>query len=92
MKGMERQKGESWGAYKARRRAVNAAIELHGRGKLAFVSTEVLRLPLLGVDAKVDEQILQGKIRQVTLVTLKNGTQFRVGRTKGVTYRKPVAV
>ena len=93
---------ESFRAYRARRRATNKALKLRLKGRLAYVSTEPVTLPLLGVDAKVDEAVLQGRLADVKLITLpgpiKNrlgqrvgtGQQVRIGRTKGVTFKYPV--
>ena len=87
-----RYRGEDFLAYKARRKAVNAAVKLHLRGELRHTAAHVTpALPLAGVDAAVDQAILGGKLRDVTLVTLKDGKQFRVGRTKGVTHYKGAA-
>lgn len=95
-----RMPGESFKAYRARRLAVNRAIELHLRGRLAFKSSEPVFLPLLGVDPALDEQIRRGNIRDVKLfnppVALPwphgprhpkpAGKQVRIGRTKGETF------
>lgn len=98
----QRMPGENFAAYRKRRATVNRAVRVYLRGRMAHVSTQPVVLPLLGVDAAIDEQILQGKLRDVKLVTPQGALlppfgpkaarppapQFRVGRTKGVTYRK----
>ena len=68
-------------------------LPLRQRGTFAHVSSRVLTLPVIGVDAQIDKLILDGKIRDVTLMTAPDGKQFRVGREKGTTYRhKTVAL
>lgn len=61
--------------------------QLSRRG-LAFISSQIVQLPLAGVDEKIDEAVHRGAFRDVVTVTLRNGNQVRIGRTKGKTYRK----
>lgn len=88
-----RHPGETQEEYRARRKTVNKAVKVVLRGKLAHGSSEVQILPLAGVDVGVDKAIGNGRLRDVKLMTVtrkdKTIRQFRVGRTKGITYRKP---
>lgn len=84
-----RAKDESLAAYRARRRHSAAVIAGNRRGTMSHVSTEPVRLPLAGVDSRVDEAVLRGLYTDLQVVTLKTGEQIRIGRTKGETYRKP---
>lgn len=54
------------------------------------VSCEIVRLPMMpGVDTKPwDDAVARGQIRDAKPLTLANGEVIRVGRTKGVTYRR----
>jgi hypothetical protein len=81
--------GEGFAQYRARRTAINKQIKAYLRGRMVHVSTETAILPPAGVDAQVDRQILEGRLRDVERVIRKDGTVVRVGRTKGVTWRKP---
>jgi hypothetical protein len=75
--------------YQERRRADNEATGLKLSGRWFFISSRPLTLPLSGVDMKVDHAVVNQQIRDVTLITKKNGEQFRVGREKGTSYRHP---
>jgi len=83
---MKRHPDESFKDYQIRRRTVNAATKVALRGKLGFVSSRALVLPLPGVDVKTDHAIVTQQIRNVTVTP---DGKARVGRTKGITYRKP---
>ena len=83
----ERQPGESFKAYRSRHRVVNKAVRLHLKGRLAFVSTQIVTLPPAGLDTSIDRAVIAGQYRDCKLVVLA-GEEKRVGRTKGVTYRR----
>ena len=55
---------------------------------MRFKSCDIVRLPVAGVNAKVDRAVELGQYRELVLVTTPGGEQYRVGRTKGVTYRR----
>ena len=93
--------GEPFKRYKARRAAVNRAIDAHLRGRLAHVSSPPAVLPLLGVDPQADCAILAGQFRDVKMVfspllapAWPHGPrvarvvpkQIRIGRTKGTAF------
>ena len=52
--------------------------------RFLHVSSQIVRLPLLGVNGAVDHEVALGLYRDVVLAG-----EFRLARTKGVTYRKP---
>lgn len=79
--------GESFAAYKIRRAAGNR----RPAPRFRHVSTEIVLLPVIGVDPAVDRAVIAGHYRDLVVVTLPDGRQMRRGRTKGVTYRKAVA-
>lgn len=81
--------GESFIAYKARRREVGKVIEEYLRGAMFAVSARVTQLPVAGENEKIDEAIRQGQFRRVMPVVTRAGTHFRVAVTKGETWRKP---
>ena len=97
-----RMAGEPFKAYQARCRAVNKAIKLHLRGRLVHKASEPVALPLPGVNTEADRAVLSGHFRDVKLIhppvslpwphgprnPKPRGTQLRLGRTKGVTYRR----
>lgn len=86
-----RHPGESFDDYRARRRVFNGRrVQLAAR-KMAHVSSQAVRLPAAGFNAVIDEDIRRGKLRDVATLFDTTGQPYRVGRTKGVTYRKPVA-
>ena len=87
-----RQPGENLKACKARLKQTGQQIKAYLKGRLVHISTQIVRLPVLGADATVDEAVLRGQYRDVRLVTLPDGKQMRVGRTKGVAYRKPIGL
>lgn len=84
-----RHPGESFADYKARRKIIGLEVKKRLKGTMSHVSTEPARLPIIGVDSQVDEAVLRGYYKDLKAVTMKNGEQIRVGRTKGKTYRKP---
>lgn len=83
--------GEDFKAYRARLRTVSAGIKRYLRGTMVCATASAVTLPLPGVDSQADEAVLRGQFRDVALLTLPDGKQIRVARTKGVTYRKPAA-
>lgn len=56
--------------------------------KFHHIASQVYHLPLLGADPNVDNLIARGELRDVETVTLADGKQIRVARSKGVTYRR----
>ena len=81
---------ESFKNYRARRKAIGKAVKQILAGKLVYVACSPTQaLPVAGVDAQIDYTIINRQIRHVTLVTNKDGTQFRIGLTKGVPYVHP---
>ena len=59
---------------------------------MRFKSCDIVRLPVAGVNAKVDRAVELGQYCDLTPVTTPGGEQYRVGRTKGVSYRRYPAV
>ena len=55
---------------------------------MRFKSCDIVRLPVAGVNAQVDRAVELGQYRELILVTTPAGEQYRVGRTKGATYRR----
>ena len=87
-----RQRGESFTAYLARRKATQAAIKLHLKGRLSHVSSRIVTLPADPTLEQVRQWrdgLSRGHIRDAQTVTLTNGKTVSVARTKGVTYRRP---
>ncbi len=97
-----RMPGEKFSAYRARLKTVAKAIKLHLKGRLVYESSKAVVLPLRTVDLQVDEQIRQGKLRDVKMVMApapglawphgprvarQVPKQIRVGRTKGKSFR-----
>lgn len=78
--------GESFADYKARRAVIAREVKKHLKGKLAVIASEPVQLPIIGADSQVDEAVLRGYYKDLRVVTLKNGEQIRIGRTKGKTY------
>lgn len=89
-----RMPGESFKAYRARRRTIAKAIKLHCKGRLAVKSCDVVNYPEIGRDLKLDAAITKdlerGLLVDLVPVTLRDGSIRRVGRTKGVSFRYPV--
>ena len=81
--------GESMLEYKERRQGVEKAVNKYLKGQYAVVSTKPVVLKAKGVDEKLDEAIQQGQFRNIANAVKNDGTEVRIGRTKGVTYRKP---
>lgn len=82
---------EKFTKYRERLRQANAAIKRYLRGTLRYASSTIVVIPVLGVDANADRAVIDGKFRDVVDVTLKDGTETRIGRTKGIAYRSPAA-
>ena len=94
---------ESRSAYVKRRATGNRLVDSMLRGRIArHESSRALQLPPAGEDVAIDHAIIRQQIRDVTVVVPPvipppfgpSGAAapkgFRVGRTKGVTYRRPV--
>lgn len=81
--------GESFVAYKARRREVGKIIEEYLRGAMFVTSARVIQLPAVCENEKIDEAIRQGQFRRAMPVVTRAGTDYRVAVTKGETWRKP---
>ena len=58
------------------------------QGKMIWTATRIARLPMPGEDAQLDRAVLAGQYRDDQVVTLPGGTQFRLARTKGQSYRR----
>ena len=87
-----RQRGESFTAYLARRKATQAAIRQYLKGRLSHVSSQIVTLPADPTPEQAKqwhEGLSRGHIRDAQTVTLTNGKTVSVARTKGVTYRRP---
>ena len=56
---------------------------------MGYQGVSLVNLPPKGADPKADDAIAQGKIRQVAVIDAEGN---RVGRTKGVPYRRYPAV
>ena len=84
-----RMEGESFKAYRARRRYTARAVKQHLKGRLAFESSRLVQIPGIGIDAAVDAAVLRGLYRDLT-PTFVDGKPVRIGRTKGVSFRYPV--
>jgi hypothetical protein len=82
---------ETFKNYKARLKLVGRNIKHYLRGQMTHVSSQIVHLPAAGGDTTVDEAVRRGDYRDLKLVTKPDGTVIRVGRTKGVTYRRPQA-
>lgn len=84
-----RRAGETFSDYVSRREVANDIARRYiQNGIVSHVSAQIVRLPPQGADEQVDEAIKIGQYRDVTTVTEKSGKERRIGRTKGVTYRK----
>lgn len=57
--------------------------------KFAHVSCSVVNLPMLGIDPAADRAVIAGQVRRVSRITLPDGTERRIGVTKGVTFQYP---
>lgn len=80
---------ESLAAYRKRRTEGNKAVKAYLKGAAwRHVSARSVKIPALGVDPAIDREVLEGRIRDVKVVLMKNGDEYRVGREKGKTYRK----
>lgn len=87
----ERFRGEPYSLYVERRRAGNRLVDTMLKGQLSYAVSQIVTLPAAGVDENVDRRIAAGDFRQLSVRAMKDGTTMRVGRTKGVPYRKPKA-
>jgi hypothetical protein len=86
----KRQSNETYPEYRARRKLAQRAVEEYQRrGTLVHVSSNALQMPDAGIDPKLDESIRDGRIRFVSRVVLHDGKVIRVGRSKGITYKRP---
>lgn len=86
---MQSMPGESRPAYVKRRRAWNADFKARLRPRLSQPACQIVTLPPKGADQQADDAVAQGKIRQVSVIDPAGN---RVGRTKGVPYRRYPAV
>ena len=55
---------------------------------MRFKSCDIVRLPIAGATAQVDRAVELRQYRDLTPVTTPGGEQYRIGRTKGATYRR----
>ncbi len=84
--------GEKFKTYRARLREAHAAIKVYLKGRMAHPSSSIVVIPVLGADPQADAAVISGKLRDVVDVKLKDGTETRIGRTKGIPYCTPAAV
>ncbi len=84
----KRMSGEKFKAYRARLREASAAIKRYLRGTIRYAASEIVIIPVLGADLAADHAVLGGQLRDVQDVTLTNGKESRVGRTKGVAFKR----
>lgn len=84
-----RHPNESFQQYRARRKGAARLVAAKLRGTMVHVSSEAVRLPAPGVDSDVDAKVARGDVRDVELCTDALGKEYRVGRMRGKTYRKP---
>lgn len=81
-----RHTGESFPAYQARRKSVNARIKRYLRGTFAHVSTRIVAVPL-PMDDRQQRDVDRGAIRDLSPPVLQpDGKLIRLGRTKGETF------
>ncbi len=89
-----RMKGEPFKAYRARRKSIQRAIDLHLKGRMAHKSCDVVSYPEVGRSPQLDAAIVKdqerGLLRDLVPVTMRDGSIRRVGRVKGATYAHPV--
>jgi hypothetical protein len=72
---------ETQAQYRMRRQAVVARMKQYSRGQYLHTSTEIVAAPV---------NVNMGRdVRDIKLITRKDGTVFQLGRTKGATYRRP---
>ncbi len=96
-----RRPGEDPIEYRERRRAGNRAVRDALRGRLAFISSEPVQLPVIGVDSQIDEAVRRGFYRDLKVVQVppprlapphgpkivaEVPKEIRIGRTKGETF------
>ena len=86
----KRYSSESFERYKARRKSVNTAVKRHPKGRMAHVASQIVELPMpehTGPEAA--EEIRRGNYCDLVTVVRSDGALARVGRTKGVAYKRP---
>ena len=79
---------ESQEQYRQRRSLMSRAVDRYLRGTMAHQSTTIMELAAAGEDVKTDDAIKQRLVRDVITATLPGGKVIRIGRSKGVTYKR----
>lgn len=84
--------GEPFIAYRERRIAEQRIRALYLRGRVVYAPCQLVTIPLAGVDEQVDELVRRGVYRdpQISARLTDEGKPYRIARTKGVPYVKPV--
>jgi hypothetical protein len=83
-----RHAGEKFATYRARLKVIQHT-QKRRPPHFLHAATQIVHLPVLGIDAQVDAAVLKGDYRDAVLMVTRDGKEFRIARTKGVPYRRP---